>query len=230
MYAPFIESTGIVPYAFVPTPLASSTNGTSMPLEDWPTLGTMLSDNKRVLMMLDYKANQAEYPWLLDEFAYLWETPFDPTVASVPANETLPCTVQRPPGLASGIAQERLFLMNHNVNFEVSVLGGTVLVPAVALLNQSNAATGVNSLGAAADVCIETWGRPPLILNVDYYNRGTPPGSVFEVAARLNGVSYNNTCCGKILATGVKSEVVRGRASKIKAAAKAFIVRAMWLL
>ncbi|CAK7267479.1 hypothetical protein SEPCBS119000_002570 [Sporothrix epigloea] len=231
LYAPFIESTGIVPYAFVPPPLAKSTHAVgSMPVDDWPTLGAMLSDNKRVLIMLDYKANQTEFPWLLDEFAYFWETPFDPTVASVPANETLPCTVQRPPGLNPALARERLFLMNHNVNFEVSVLGGSVMVPAVALLNQSNAATGINSLGAAADVCIETWGRPPLILNVDYYNKGSPPGSVFEVAARLNGVVYNNTCCGKVPASVPNVGAVQNRPSRFRAAARAILVKAMWLL
>ncbi|CAK7216324.1 hypothetical protein SCUCBS95973_002774 [Sporothrix curviconia] len=239
MYVPYIESTGIVAYAFVP-PAVPSTNSLtsasaaaatgSMPLDDWPTLGDMLSAGKRVLMMLDYKANQTEYPWLLDEFAYLWETPFDPTVASIPVNATLPCTVQRPPGLDAGTAQNTLFLMNHNVNLAVSLLGDTVMVPAVALLNQSNAVTGINSLGAAADVCIETWGRPPLVLNVDYYNRGSPPGSVFEVAARLNGVTYNNTCCGKTLAPTVASGAVRSRASLFKAAVMAILVKAMWLL
>ena len=40
--------------------------------------------------------------------------------------------------------------------------------------------------------------RPPNFLLVDYYNRGQPyEGSVFEVAARANNVTYNsNGCCG----------------------------------
>lgn len=43
----------------------------------------------------------------------------------------------------------------------------------------------------------EMWDRPPNFLMVDYYNRGSPePGSVFEVAARANGVEYNGRCCG----------------------------------
>lgn len=41
------------------------------------------------------------------------------------------------------------------------------------------------------------WDRPPNFLLVDYYNYGDPrPGSVFEVAARANGVTYNRDCCG----------------------------------
>lgn len=42
-----------------------------------------------------------------------------------------------------------------------------------------------------------TWGVPPNFLLVDYYNYGDPkPGSVFEVAARWNNVTYNRPCCG----------------------------------
>ncbi|CAK7201177.1 hypothetical protein SEUCBS139899_003880 [Sporothrix eucalyptigena] len=232
LYVPYIESTGIVPYAFIP-PKPAVESGTdvtgSVPLDDWPTLGQMLASNKRVLLMLDYKANQTEYPWLIDEFAYLWETPFDPTVASVPVNETLPCTVQRPPGLPPSTAQQTLFLMNHNVNLAVSVLGHTIDIPATALLNQSNAATGINSLGAAADVCIETWGRPPLVLNVDYYNKGSPPGSVFEVAARLNGVTYNNTCCGRTLIPVAESGALRSLASALSLTVLAVIAAVVWI-
>ncbi|KAL1899885.1 hypothetical protein Sste5346_002751 [Sporothrix stenoceras] len=212
MYVPYIEASGIVPYAYIPP--TSPVNSTGLPIDSWPTLGEILADGKRVLMMLDYKANQTAYPWLIDEFAYIWETPFDPVVASVPVTQTLPCTVQRPPNLDPGIASSTLYLMNHNVNLLVSLLGQNFSVPALALLNQSNAATGINSLGAAAEVCVDTWGRPPLILNVDYYDQGSPPGSVFEVAAQLNGVSYENTCCGKtaleVVSGGVKRSVPLG--------------------
>lgn len=47
------------------------------------------------------------------------------------------------------------------------------------------------------------WDHPPNFLLVDYYNYGIPhPGSVFEVAARANGVAYNyDSCCGKTSAS-----------------------------
>ena len=38
------------------------------------------------------------------------------------------------------------------------------------------------------------WNRPPNFLLVDYYNIGD--GSVFKVAARMNGVEYVGNCCG----------------------------------
>jgi len=52
----------------------------------------------------------------------------------------------------------------------------------------------------------ETNGRPPNFLLVDYYNIGSFNGSVFEVAARANNVTYNRKCCGteSLAATLVK--------------------------
>lgn len=47
-------------------------------------------------------------------------------------------------------------------------------------------------------------GRPPNFLLVDYYNMGPFNGSVFEVAARANNVTYRGKCCGSTsLATHV---------------------------
>lgn len=40
------------------------------------------------------------------------------------------------------------------------------------------------------------WDRPPNFLLVDYYNDGNFAGSVFEVAAEMNNVTYNGHCCG----------------------------------
>lgn len=40
------------------------------------------------------------------------------------------------------------------------------------------------------------WTRPPNFLLVDYYNDGSYPGSVFEVAAQMNNVTYTGPCCG----------------------------------
>ena len=217
-YAPYIESTGITKYAYVPP------SSGRMQLDDWPTLGAMIRENKRVVLMLDYQAERAAYPWLLDEFAHLWETPFDPVLAFDPkaastndssaSNDArFSCAVHRPPGLASSDARNSLYLMNHNLNVQVSLMGSKILVPALALANQTNSATGNSSLGAAAQACVDSWGRPPLVLNVDYYHHGSPPGSVFHVAAALNGVTYNGTCCG--LTAGSTSRGVRAQASML---------------
>ncbi len=184
LYAPFIEASGILAFAYQP-PLQP------MRLADWPTLSELILAGKRVVLFLDYNANQTAFPWLLDEFSQLWETPFDPV------DRAFPCAPQRPPGLADADAADRLYLTNHNLNVEVSLLGASILVPATSLINQTNNATGYGSLGAAALTCLAQWGRPPNVLNVDYYNYGSPPGSVFEVAAQMNNVTYDNVCCGQ---------------------------------
>ncbi|KAK1654413.1 PLC-like phosphodiesterase [Colletotrichum phormii] len=185
LYAPFIESTGILQYAYQPPYLP-------MRLEDWPTLSQMILGGKRVVMFMDYMADQQKFPWLLDEFSQMWESPFDPM------DRTFPCTVQRPPDLSQEAARDRLYLMNHNLNAEYNIFGASILVPAVSLLNSTNNATGNGSLGGAAQNCTRDWGFPPKILNVDYYNYGDPEGSVFQVQAKMNNVTYTRECCGKI--------------------------------
>jgi len=183
MYVPYIEQSGILRYVYTPPYVP-------MNLTSWPTLTEMILSGQRVVMFMDYMANQTEYPWLLDEFSQMWETPFDPV------DNTFPCDVQRPPGLAPDDARNRLSFINHNLNVQLSVLGVDLLVPARTMLNVTNNATGQGSLGVTAKNCLAQWGRAPNFLNVDYYEAGGFPGSVFEVAAWMNNVTYNRPCCG----------------------------------
>lgn len=44
------------------------------------------------------------------------------------------------------------------------------------------------------------WGRYPNFLLVDFYDSGN--GSVFEVAARANNVTYPGGCCGNVKSVG----------------------------
>jgi hypothetical protein len=189
MYVPYIEQSGILRYIYTPPVVP-------MALDDWPTLNDMILKGQRVVMFLDYSADQERYPWLLDQFSQLWETPFDPT------DQSFPCIVDRPPDLPENDARNRLYLLNHNLNIELSLLGANIPVPARAELNLTNSATGYGSLGAGATGCVVDWGRPPKFLNVDYYNYGSYPGSVFEVAAQMNNVAYNRPCCGQAISGG----------------------------
>ncbi|KAI1821370.1 PLC-like phosphodiesterase [Xylaria intraflava] len=183
LYVPYIERSGILKYIYTPPYVP-------MNLTSWPTLSEMILSSQRVVMFMDYMADQTKYPWLLDEFSHMWETAFDPT------NNTFPSDVQRPPDLAAADAKTRLSLMNHNLNIQLSVLGTDLLIPARSELNVTNNATGDGSLGFSANNFVAQWGQPPTFLNVDYYNYGGSPGSVFEVAAELNNVTYNRPCCG----------------------------------
>jgi hypothetical protein len=181
--APF-QNSGILDYVW--TPPSSSLN-----LTDWPTLAELIIRNKRVVVMMDYNADQSQVPWLLSEFDYQWETPFSPT------NPAFPCTQQRPPNQAEEVSRNRMYMMNHNLNIEVSLLGmDGILIPAFSLLDEINAVSGNGSVGRNVQNCTDTWNRPPNWILVDYYNFGNFNGSVFEVAATANNVTFNNSCCG----------------------------------
>jgi hypothetical protein len=107
----------------------------------------MILKQTRVVIFMDYDANQMQVPYILDEFSQLWETTFSPT------DPTFPCNQQRPPSLSDQDAKTRMYMANHNLNVQVALFGTTILVPNFATLNQTNAVSGNASLGAMLDTC-----------------------------------------------------------------------------
>lgn len=201
--APVVNS-GLSNYAYLPPQVP-------MNISSWPTLSEMILRGKRAVIFMDYNANQTEVPYILDEFSQMWETPFSPT------NRSFPCTQQRPPNLSRQAAESRMYMANHNLNTEISLAGTSLLVPTTALINETNALNGSGSLGLAANNCAgkldgilcsgehplltllaAAWPTSPNFLLVDYYNQGSSPGSVFEVAAQHNNVTYDRACCGLV--------------------------------
>lgn len=178
-----VENSGLKDLVYTPPKIP-------MALDDWPSMSNIILSGKRAVMFLDYQANQTADPWLMDEFSQVWETPFSPT------DREFPCTAQRPPDLAPQDADNRLYIANHNLNLEFNFGSLNLLIPNTALLNETNAVSGYGSLGRMADNCTTNWNRPPNFLLVDYYNYGNFNGSVFEVAAKMNNVTYNGQCCG----------------------------------
>ena len=70
-------------------------------------------------------------------------------------------------------------------------------VPFFTVLNETNAVEGYGSAGAAVQNCTAMWDRAPTFLLVDFYNIGSFNGSVFQVAAEANNVTYDrDSCCG----------------------------------
>jgi len=142
---------------------------------NWPTLGSMIDSGTRLVTFLDNGANTAVVPYLIDEFTNIWESPFDVTT-------TFDCSVNR----SKGDSSTEMYLINHFLD-TVVVFGQPS--PDTAALVQTNGVSGTNSLGAQVDICLATQGRPPNFLLVDYYEFGG--GSVFTVAATINGVKYS---------------------------------------
>lgn len=200
-FAEPIEASGLRPYIYQPPK-------TAMELDDWPTLGELILNNDRVITFIDYNFDTDAVPYLLWEFYNMWETTFSPTDAD------FPCTLGRPQGMAESKMRDIMYMANHNLNAEISFAGLNLLVPNVAEINQTNALEGEGSLGLMSNTCISMcpdvsydivhftnmitgdWGRPPNFLLVDFYNEGPFDGSVFEVAARANNVTYDRKCCG----------------------------------
>lgn len=139
-YTDALENSGIVNMAYVPPQIP-------MNLTSWPTLGSMILGGKRAVIFMDYNANQTAVPYVLDEFSQLSETPFDPTDAS------FPCTIQRPPDLSEDDTKNRLYMINHNLNTDLSILGFSISVPNLTNIATTNGLTGFTSAGLSANQC-----------------------------------------------------------------------------
>ncbi|PGH12333.1 hypothetical protein AJ80_06743 [Polytolypa hystricis UAMH7299] len=193
-----IKASGLLDYAYIPPK-------TPMELNDWPMLSEFILSGHRAIVFMDYKANQTEVPYILDEFTNMWETPFSPT------DRDFPCPLHRPPGSTDVEARKKMYIANHNLNTEINIAGKSILVPNIALLNETNAVSGFGSLGKMAADCTELWGRPPNFLLVDYYNIGGVNGSVFRVAAASNGVTYKGKCCHEYASSAAESFMMISR-------------------
>jgi hypothetical protein len=128
-----IENSGIVDYLYTPMYIPQHK-------DQWPTLGEMILSNNRVVMFMDYYANQDSVPYIMEEFTHMWETPFSPQ------NPDFPCTIERPPELDPKEAHENfMYMANHNLNVAVELgsltgdLGGEpLLLPNTAQINNTN--------------------------------------------------------------------------------------------
>ena len=163
-------ASGIQPYAYVPGP----SHDPSV-LDSWPTLGELLGNGTRLVAFLDYGALDT-VPYLLPEFVYFWETPFDMTDPSFPQ-----CIVDRPGGLAENPAQasQRMYIINHFLDTEMMGMD----VPDRRDARKTNAATGIDSIDAQIDLCQQQHGRAPKGILVDFFEKG----DVFQVQDTLNG-------------------------------------------
>ncbi|KAL0951484.1 hypothetical protein HGRIS_008171 [Hohenbuehelia grisea] len=160
------KAAGLDTLSFVP-------QSSPTPASGWPTLGNMIDTGKRLVTFLDNGAD-ASVPYLIDEFTNIWETEFNVVT-------TFDCEVNR----TKGDTSTQMYLINHFL--DKLLLGNPV--PDVDKANTTNGVSGPNSLGDHVQLCTTQHGRPPNFLLVDFYNHGG--GSVFQVAANINGVTYN---------------------------------------
>jgi len=156
VWGEIFNTSGIAEMAYVPPFRSTPTDTLS-----WPSLGTMISSGQRVVIFLDRGANQAQVPFILDEFTYMWETPFDET------NASFSCNIDRPSGLTNGTG--RLATVNH---FLDTALPHNILIPDFAEINRTNSVSGYGSLGEQALTCAAEYGKYPNFMLVDCLSPG----------------------------------------------------------
>lgn len=171
------EASGISKYGYVP-PSAS-------PPSSWPTLQQLITANTRLITFLASGTPSPSHPYLLDEFTYLFETPFD-----VRSLSGFNCTLDRPSslrttggGAAAALQAGMLPLVNH---FAYTVITGDITVPNVADIETTNgpSTSAQGALGRHAQTCQGEWGVKPVFVLVDFYDKGPSVAT----ADRMNGI------------------------------------------
>ena len=162
-------STGLKNYAYIP-----SSSPADLAISAWPTLGSMISTGKRLVVFIDADANTASVPYILPEFDYYFETPYDVTDTTFGPST---CNLDRPAGSSPN---GKMYIINHFLDLDL--LG--VDIPYNARDTQTNAATGAGSIGAQVTECEGDYGRPPNVVLVDMFDRG----DVFTAQRTLNGL------------------------------------------
>lgn len=160
------RNASLADYAFAPaaTPLA---------IGDWPALGALIDAGTRLVVFLDYGADESRVPYVLDQYKYYFETPYDVTDASF-----ADCSINRPPGASP---DGRLYLVNHFLDKDI--LG--IDVPDKGAAATTNAAQGNGSIGAQAALCEGLYGRAPHAVLLDWVDIG----EAMKAQDQLNGLS-----------------------------------------
>lgn len=179
------SGSGIAKYGYVP----ASATATGF----WPTLDALISANTRLVTFIASVAASSAYPYLLPEFAYVFETAFEVTT-----KDGFNCDLDRPTAAgtaAQAVAANYLPLVNH---FLYNTLGNNILIPDVSEVNNTNSpsTTAQGALGLHATTCKTTWGVKPVFMLVDFWDKGP----AVDTADLLNGITATGR--GVVPATG----------------------------
>lgn len=187
------KSSGIDQIAYTPA------SGSAF--SEWPTLQSMINDKKRLVVFVTNIDASSDYPYLIPEFDYVFETAFEVT-----SLDGFNCTLDRPSrsGPASAaLSNNYLSLVNH-FKYQTVVVG-TYLpdLSNIEIVNNASTATDGN-LGKHLQLCKGQWGSIPNFVLVDFWDRG----SVIKALDDMNGVS------GATGRTAIKDDTSLGSRSK----------------
>jgi hypothetical protein len=128
--------------------------------QKWPTLGQMIESGQRLVVMMEEHSGGSAYPWLLDGFHYMQDTPYYFTSPS-----QFSCRPNRGP------ADAKVFLINHWITDKKHEVSNATKVNARDVL-----------LPRVRD-CEKERRLFPTFIAVDFYDRG----DLFGVVNTLNG-------------------------------------------
>ena len=153
----------IASYAYTPP-------STTTAIATWPTLEELIANSTRLITFvasLDSSTNTVA-PYLLDEFTFVFENPFEVlSLSNFSCNPDRPSVVKDK--ISAAVQSGRLPLMNHFLDTE-QAFGS---VPDIGNIKTTNNQTGpVGNLGDAATECKTLYGRAPTFILVDFFDQG----------------------------------------------------------
>ncbi|KAK3379525.1 PLC-like phosphodiesterase [Lasiosphaeria ovina] len=169
------EASGISKYGYAPPTSNAAT-------ANWPTLQELINANTRLVTFVASVTPSPSYPYLLDEFTYVFETPYD-----VRSLDDFTCNLDRPSSqssAASAIAANMMPLMNH---FAYTSISADIEIPNAGAIDSTNnpSVTAAGALGTHAQNCTSQWaGKKPVFVLVDFFDRGP----AIDTADNLNGI------------------------------------------
>ena len=174
------QAANIKSYAYTPP-------STTPALQTWPTLQDMIANNTRLVTFVASLApsSNTAAPYLLDEFTFVFENPYNVTTPS-----NFSCTTERPSTLdgqtAAAVSSGRLPLVNHFLD-QQDGLG--IDTPNTTYIATTNGPSGLGNLQQAASDCAGVYGRAPAFLLVDFFDEG----SAINIVNNLNGIAASTT-------------------------------------
>ncbi|KAJ2898537.1 hypothetical protein MKZ38_003828 [Zalerion maritima] len=150
------EKTGLGKHVFTPD---TGEDGGLLGMDEWPSLGELVDAGTRVVVFMDYHSDTSSVPYILDQFAYYFEGPFDTTDPDFgQCSMDRPSSDEDPEGL--------MYLVNHYLDVEIAA---DIFVPNQILIPLTNS---LDSIMQQADLCEDTWHRMPNVLLLDWINIG----------------------------------------------------------
>jgi hypothetical protein len=129
--------------------------------QPWPTLGQLIDSGQRVIVFMENHGGGRAYPWLMQGFDYVQDTPYDN-----PRRAALSCSLER------GSAENSILLVNHWVDGVGS------------LVRDARRVNAENVLLPEMRECEKERGQLPNFVAVNYYTLG----ALFAVVDQLNGI------------------------------------------